>query len=390
MSSADQVVASLQGLTSTSFASEAERAKARDALFNAYRNVQTPWDVVQDSVWSEPVTLAAVKTFIDLDIWKKWGTQGFKPAGSKELADLGGADHVFTTRLLRMLTVQHYVKEVGEDQYAPTDLSRALATHAFPSIFTYFYEVNQPTMANWASFAKDTKYQNPTNPAESNTAHWLKGTDFFQFLGQRPDVAKAFGDTMMTYSAAKTSWTDIYPTANILTNLKPGVPLVVDVGGNIGHDLEKFRKKYVNQTLPEGSLVLQDLPNVLEGAIVQKPAIVQGYDMFTPESVKGAHVYYLHCVLHDWPDVKAVEILKNLGAALTKGYSRILLHEIVIPATGASIRQAASDMTMMMCLSSGERTEAQWRALVDQAGLMISKIYSTPESSESIIEIQLP
>jgi hypothetical protein len=99
----------------------------------------------------------------------------------------------------------------------------------------------------------------------------------------------------------------------------------------------------------------------------------------------GARVYYLHTVLHDWPDEKAVAILRNIREAMEVGYSRVLVHETVV-GTQPSCLNTTSDMQMMMVLSSFERTEQMWNDLVGSAGLKVSKLWRSPLSPESIIE----
>ncbi len=39
------------------------------------------------------------------------------------------------------------------------------------------------------------------------------------------------------------------------------------------------------------------------------------HNFFPPQPVKGAAVYFLRMILHDWSDAKCQEILKNLRAA---------------------------------------------------------------------------
>lgn len=61
------------------------------------------------------------------------------------------------------------------------------------------------------------------------------------------------------------------------------------------------------------------------------------------------------------------------------GYSKLLLHEMIIPETGASPLYAMLDMTMM-CFNAGmERTERQWRALLETAGFEVVKVWPSPE-----------
>lgn len=66
--------------------------------------------------------------------------------------------------------------------------------------------------------------------------------------------------------------------------------------------------------------------------------------------------------------------------------SVLLIDEMVLSERGAPARAAQFDFAMMTCLSAMERTEAQWRALLDKAGFQIQKIIKyTQEAEESII-----
>ena len=106
--------------------------------------------------------------------------------------------------------------------------------------------------------------------------------------------------------------------------------------------------------------------------------------------LSGARAYYLHCVLHNWPDDKATEILKNLRSAMVPGYSKVLIHEIVIDATNPHPQTTTVDLTMMMTFSAAERTEAMWNELIVKGGLKIVKVWRKPHAIESVIEVELP
>lgn len=92
MASADQLIANLQGVDAKSFANEAERIRARDALFEALRRIQSPWDIAWDHVWVSGAINAAIKTLIDAGVFKKWAEAGGEPITSAKLAELTGAD----------------------------------------------------------------------------------------------------------------------------------------------------------------------------------------------------------------------------------------------------------------------------------------------------------
>lgn len=91
-------------------------------------------------------------------------------------------------------------------------------------------------------------------------------------------------------------------------------------------------------------------------------------------------------MLHDWPDHKCQEILKNLKGAMTAGSSYLLIDEIVFPERGAIWRATNLDISMMTCLAAWERTAAQWTNLLELAGYKVYGIWEyAPESHGSLI-----
>lgn len=96
----------------------------------------------------------------------------------------------------------------------------------------------------------------------------------------------------------------------------------------------------------------------------------------------------MHSVLHDWPDELCRKILANIVAAMRPGYSKVLVNENVIPDTGAYWETTSLDLIMME-IGSGERTERQWHALLESAGLKIIKMWTAQRGVESLIECEL-
>ncbi|CAD6594422.1 MAG: hypothetical protein ASARMPREDX12_008908 [Alectoria sarmentosa] len=211
----------------------------------------------------------------------------------------------------------------------------------------------------------------------------MRGLSRFDELKQRPADMAIFQAVMTAYATSKTPWTDIFPTMQLFDARRLDVPLLVDVGGGAGHDIERLRKRLVH-TEP-GAIVLQDLRPVIERAAVHKSVRAMVHDFFEEQPIKGATAYYLHTVLHDWPDARAVAILSHIAAAAEPNYSRILIHETVVTDI-PSAPDTTSDLQMMMALSSFERTESAWRDILAATGLDVVKIWRAPGSAESIIE----
>lgn len=67
--------------------------------------------------------------------------------------------------------------------------------------------------------------------------------------------------------------------------LENGSPLVVDLGGNTGIDITQVLRALPD--LPAGSLVLQDLPEMVARANLDKRIVTQAHDFFLPQPVKG-------------------------------------------------------------------------------------------------------
>ena len=143
-------------------------------------------------------------------------------------------------------------------------------------------------------------------------------------------------------------WTEFYPWRQHIVNRRdPGGIAFVDIGGGVGQDSEALRLKSP-ESFPPGSIVLQDLSEVVDRAHEAGEAIVRAsHDFFKPQPVLGAAVYFMHLVLHDWPDEEARKILENLKPAMKPGYSRLLINDIVLTASMDSM-VSASDLHMTM------------------------------------------
>jgi hypothetical protein len=69
--------------------------------------------------------------------------------------------------------------------------------------------------------------------------------------------------------------------------------------------------------------------------------------------------------------------------------SRLLINEFVLPDTGASQLQASLDIMMIALVSGLERTEMQWRTLLESIGLEVVRIWSVVPEAEAILETRL-
>lgn len=292
---------------------------------------------------------------------------------------------------MRQIAGQNLIIEVAEDTFEPTPWVKALvADTALANTYGALFDfVNSPMFRSLPFYLKETGYKNPTDPTNCNW-QFMNKTDltFFQSVGGNPVAAREFNDAMESHSKYNlTPWPEVYPTETLVAESKTDRPLVVDVGGSKGHDLEKFRLRHPD--IPAGSLVLQDLPDILKELTVPETIAVHPHDFFTAQPVKGARAYFMHNVLHDWEDTQATQILTHIAEAMEKGYSKLLIHESLVSSAKPLARVTTSDITMMACLAAKERTEAEWRQLIESVGLQVLKIWRPLHSVESVIEAEL-
>lgn len=246
---------------------------------------------------------------------------------------------------------------------------------------------------------KKNDYKAPSSPHDSAfTLGNQTDMTLFEYVAANPPFGAIFNNHMGGYRLGRPSWVDpaVYPArANLIDGFVPSSPsaaLLVDVGGSVGHDLELFLRAFPDAP-PPGRLVLQDRPAVvaaipadgLDGRVER-----MAHDFFAEQPVRGARAYYLHSVLHDWPDDRCVEIVGRIVEAMEPGYSRLIVNEHVIPPVGASWEATFADIYMMGLFGSRERTEGDWRELLEgRCGLKIRGIWNPGNGVEGVIECEV-
>ena len=90
--------------------------------------------------------------------------------------------------------------------------------------------------------------------------------------------------------------------------------------------------------------------------------------------------------MHNYPEDKCIIILKNIMAAM-RSDSVILVDEMIIPNKGAHPHATSQDMVMMTTLASMERTQKQWSALWQAAGLKVLQTTTYNETTGESIQV---
>jgi len=112
---------------------------------------------------------------------------------------------------------------------------------------------------------------------------------------------------------------------------------IVDIGGSQGQVSVAIAERY-----PDVTCIVQDLAETIAGLDVpdhlNHRVLGMPHDFLTPQIIRGADIYLLRWILHDWSDKYSITILQNLIPALKKG-ARIVINDICVPDPGqVSIR----------------------------------------------------
>ncbi|KAF3055593.1 Demethylsterigmatocystin 6-O-methyltransferase [Daldinia childiae] len=336
-------------------------------------SLERPEDVATEMIISPLVPIAA-RIVVDMNILDHIVKHN-RAITSEELASLSGGEALLITRLLRVLASVNLLDEVGEETWQATPITKAMASKGISAGIRMVGDMVMGAASKAPKYLKEAGYRCPTDPNDGfmQYAFQTKLTTF-QLFNSIPQVQKDFNNFMGSTLGSRKIWLDWYPIQELIDGAVPDSALLVDIGGGKGHDLIAFHERYPHK----GRLVLQDF--VIDTIEELDPAIdPMYYDFFAEQPIKGARAYYYHHILHDWSDYKCLEILKHVRDAMKPGYSKLLLHEMIIPETGASPLYAMLDMTMM-CFNAGmERTERQWRELLETAGFEVVKVWPSPE-----------
>ena len=224
--------------------------------------------------------------------------------------------------------------------------------------------------------------QNGREPNFDEQAAWNDRMErsISRYLNEHPEKEQLFAASMSSMAAPQNlAVARAYPFSE--------ARVVMDVGGGNGHLLAAILRQHA---AVKG--ILFDQPSVAEAApangFITAPDLngrgsAVGGDMFLAIP-KGADIYLLKSVLHDWDDERSVKILANCRDAMAPN-SRILLVEGVIkPGTEPDFMKFV-DLCMFVTSGGKERTQEEYTALLERAGLKLNRMLPTA-SALSILE----
>lgn len=295
-----------------------------------------------------------------------------EPKPISELAQATGTHATSLYRLLRLLASVGIFTEVAAGHFGLTPLAATLRTDvpgSLNALATIYGE--EMFWQPWGQIGHSIK------TGEIAFAH-VFGKSLYAYLAERPATALLFDHAMsgLVSGVAK---------AVAATYSFSSLRRIVDVGGGNGTLISAILHTY-----PETVATLMDLGPVVEHAkrqlaeagLTNRCECVAG-DFFQAVPA-GGDAYILSTVICNWDEERAITLLKNCHRAMTKG-SKLLLVEIVLPPGDTPSPGKMLDLQMMVITGGRDRTEAEYRTLLEAADFTLTQVVPTL-SERSVIE----
>ena len=293
------------------------------------------------------------------------------PKSVEELAEATSTNADALYRLLRALASVGIFAEGESRQFSLTPLAEPLQSDVPGSKRALALMSGDEQFRSWA----EIEYSIRTGDIAFEKVF---GKPIFDYLGDNPEKARIFDAAMVgIHGRESNAVLDAYDFSDM--------DVVADIGGGNGSKLTMVLEKHTNI---KG--ILFDLPHVVDRAKEQLERAglldrcdVEGGNFF--ESVPGgADAYLMRHIIHDWDDDKSLTILRNCHVAMSST-SKLLIVESVIPPGNEPFGGKLLDLVMLLIPGGKERTEDEYRSLLDKAGFELSRI--VPTSTEiSVIE----
>jgi hypothetical protein len=295
-------------------------------------------------------------------------------------------------RFVKTAASHHYFCEPEPNHVSHTAASKLLATEEGMRSFLWQRVDEQMPMTGKAVAALKKDKSKP----HENAFQLTHGHHFYAPIGDR---TRRFGHLMrsVTTGPEVASLTTAYDWGNCAD--------IVDMGGGMGHIATAIASAH-----PEVTCVVQDvnpgLQPAFEGQLLTQDANganglkervkFQIHDIFTPQPVKGASVYLLRNVLHNYTDIDCQRILNQIAKSMAPT-SKIIIVDALLPEHGTidrlvEAKMRSLDLMMWGILGARERDLGMWEQVVNgtEKRLFISRITGPPETKrDALIELSL-
>ena len=261
-------------------------------------------------------------------------------------------------RLMRALTELGLVSRDGDGVYHPTDRGAHLRWSHPLSLVDAALHWGREAHAAWL----DSAWSLRTGESGFSKRY---GRNFFDWLEARPEELESYHRAMASYAR--------HDYRHLADSVDFGVhESILDAGGGAGELSFALLRAFPNLTA-----TVLDRPEVVKLAGV--PDELAGRCRFVPGDLfqqwpVAADAVALSRVLHDWPDDNALRILARAREALPAGGTLYVVEMVLDDSSGAG---GLLDLNLLVMTGGAERTEAQFRGLLNRAGFELLDVTET-------------
>jgi ubiquinone/menaquinone biosynthesis C-methylase UbiE len=307
----------------------------------------------------------------------KLGIADFLLEGPKtvaELARLTDTHERSLLRLMRALVLLSICTEPTDDRFKLTEVGAHLAANSEHSLKAWTLVEGEMLRAGWGQLIDSIR--------TGKTATELAG------LGQERFEALAETKDAGLFNEGMVSLTRTAIPALLSAYEFSGISTLMDVGGGLGELMRAILKQY-----PTMRGIVFDLPHCAEGArknlsdagVADRCQFIGG--SFFESVPAGADAIVMKSIIHDWNDERCVRILQNCHRVLQRG-ARLMVIDRVVPErlepTAENLSAVMSDLNMLRGPGGCERTESEFRGLLEKAGFRLRRV--VPGGRYSVIE----
>lgn len=284
------------------------------------------------------------------------------PKSCADLASITGTDKQSLYRLMRALSSIGIYEELDHEHFALTDIAEAMCSEVKNSM----RDLILMACGDWYWNA----WGNLFDTVKTGEPYFNKdfGNDFYTYLKEKPEFAETFNKAMASHaSLCDIAITNAYDFSKFST--------LVDLGCGTGGLALSIMKQSADI-----KIILCDLAAAIDGAkkiieheyLSSRVQFVEG-DIFN-SNIIASDCYVIKHVLHCKTYDESVSLLKKVKLSMLPQGKLLIIERFIAPRNTPSYTKFNDLGIMLLHKSSGERTEAEYREIIDHSGFSVVEV----------------